>query len=300
MTILFADLVDSTEFGARLDPEVLGRVLDRYFELVRAAIKHHGGVVGNLIGDAAMAVFGIPAVHEDDALRAVRAACELREALAEPSEEVTGTHGIPLRVRIPVDTGEVLVRAADSGESFSRTGAAVNIAARLEQAAYPAARSSSVRRHTGWCNTEVESEPVDPVDLGGALGRASVFRVGGIGGAPRPLGRAALVRREDELAWLQAAFAGVQAERRSRVVTVLGEPGVGKSRLAREFAASAGELPLVGRCVSYGDGATYLPLAQIVREGPSGAASRGDSRLAGGGRPGVVGRRARESPHRTG
>ena len=136
MTILFADLVDSTELGARLDPEVLRRVLDRYFELVRAAIERHGQVVEKFIGDAAMAVFGIPRVHEDDALRAVRAACELREALAEPSEELTGTHGIPLQIRVGVNTGEVLVRAADFGESFA-TGAAVSIAARLEQAAVP-------------------------------------------------------------------------------------------------------------------------------------------------------------------
>ncbi len=264
VTILFADLVDSTELGARLDPEVLRRVLDRYFELVRAAIERHGGVVEKFIGDAAMAVFGIPAVHEDDALRAVRAACELREALAEPSEEVTGTHGIPLQVRVGVNTGEVLVRAADSGESFA-TGAAVNIAARLEQAAIPGEILIGEATYR-LVQHSVESEPVDPVDLGGALGRASVFRVGGVGEAARPLGRAALVGREDELAWLQAAFAGVQAERRSRVVTVLGEPGVGKSRLAREFAVSVGELPLVGRCVSYGDGATFLPLAQIVRK----------------------------------
>ena len=264
VTILFADLVDSTELGARLDPEVLRRVLDRYFELVRAAIERHGGVVEKFIGDAAMAVFGIPAVHEDDALRAVRAACELREALAEPSETLTGAHGIPLQVRVGVNTGEVLVRAADSGESFA-TGAAVNIAARLEQAAIPGEILIGEATYR-LVQHAVESEPVDPVDLGGALGRASVFRVGGVGEAAPPLGRAALVGREDELAWLQAAFAGVQAERRSRVVTVLGEPGVGKSRLAREFAASAGELPLVGRCVSYGDGATFLPLAQIVRK----------------------------------
>ena len=264
VTILFADLVDSTELGARLDPEVLRRVLDRYFELVRAAIERHGGVVEKFIGDAAMAVFGIPAVHEDDALRAVRAACELREALAEPSDELTGSHGIPLQVRVGVNTGEVLVRAADSGESFA-TGAPVNVAARLEQAALPGEILIGEATYR-LVQHAVESEPVDPVDLGGALGRASVFRVGGIGEAARPLGRATLVGRDDELAWLQAAFAGVQAERRSRVVTVLGEAGVGKSRLAREFAVSAGELPLVGRCVSYGDGATFLPLAQIVRK----------------------------------
>ncbi|HEU6445032.1 MAG TPA: BTAD domain-containing putative transcriptional regulator [Gaiellaceae bacterium] len=264
VTMLFADLVDSTELGARLDPEVLRRVLDRYFELVRGAVERHGGVVEKFIGDAAMAVFGIPTVHEDDALRAVRAASELREALAEPSEDLTGPHGIPLQVRVGINTGEVLVRSAESGEAFA-TGNAVNIAARLEQAALPGEILVSEATHR-LVQHAVESEPVDPVDLGGALGRASVYRVGGVGEAVWPLGGAALVGREDELAWLQAAFAGVQAERRSRVVTVLGEAGVGKSRLAREFAATAGEQPLVGRCVSYGEGATFFPLAQIVRQ----------------------------------
>jgi class 3 adenylate cyclase len=264
VTILFADLVDSTELAARLDAEVLRRVLDNYFELVRRAVERHGGVLEKFIGDAAMAVFGIPTVHEDDSVRAVRAACELRDALAEPSAELTGPHGLPLQVRVGLNTGEVFVRAGESGESFA-TGNAVNIAKRLEEAALPGEilmGESTYRlvRHA------VEGEAVDPVDLGGALGRASVFRVGGLGETARPLGRAALVGRNDELAWLRAAFAGVQAERRSRVVTVLGEAGVGKSRLAREFASTTGEQPLMGRCISYGEGATFLPLAEIVRQ----------------------------------
>jgi class 3 adenylate cyclase len=264
VTILFVDLVDSTELGARLDPEVLRRVLDRYFELVREAVERHGGTVEKFFGDAAMAVFGIPAVHEDDALRAVRAACELRDALAGPSEELTGRHGIPLQVRAGLNTGEVLVRATETGESFA-TGSAVNVAARLEQAALPGEILVSEATYR-LVRQAVESEAVDPVDLGGALGRASVFRVGGVGDAARPMGRATLVGRKDELAWLQAAFAGVQAERRSRVVTVLGDAGVGKSRLAQEFAATTGEQALVGRCVSYGDGATFLPLGEVVRQ----------------------------------
>jgi class 3 adenylate cyclase len=264
VTILFVDLVDSTELGARLDPELLRHVLDRYFELVRDAVERHGGVVEKFIGDAAMAVFGIPTVHEDDSLRAVRAACELRDALAEPSAELTGRHGLPLQVRVGLNTGEVFTRAGESGESFA-TGNSVNIAKRLEEAALPGEiliGESTYRlvRHA------VEGEAVDPVDLGGAMGRASVFRVGGLGETARPLGRAALVGRNDELAWLRAAFAGVQAERRSRVVTVLGEAGVGKSRLAQEFASTTGEQPLMGRCVSYGEGATFLPLAEIVRQ----------------------------------
>ena len=264
VTILFADLVDSTELAARLDPEVLRGVLDRYFELLRQAIERHGGIVEKFIGDAAMAVFGIPALHEDDAIRAVRAASELRDALAEPSAELTGRPGLPLQVRVGLNTGEVFVRAGESGEAFA-TGNAVNIAKRLEEAALPGEiliGESTYRlvRHA------VEGEAVDPVDLGGALGRASAFRVGGLGETARPLGRAALVGRHDELAWLRAAFAGVQAERRSRVVTVLGEAGVGKSRLAQEFASTTGEQPLMGRCVSYGEGATFLPLAEIVRQ----------------------------------
>ncbi|HEX2293598.1 MAG TPA: BTAD domain-containing putative transcriptional regulator [Gaiellaceae bacterium] len=264
VTIVFADLVDSTELGARLDPEVIRGVLDRYFELVRAAVERHGGVVEKFIGDGAMAVFGIPTLHEDDALRAVRAASELRESLGELSAGFAADHGLPLQARVGVNTGEVFVRGTNSGESFV-TGPPVNIAMRLEQAAVPGEillgeQTYSLVRHA------VEAEPVDPVDLGAALGRASAFRLGGVGDAVRPLGQAALVGRTGELAWLQAAYAGVQAERRSRVVTVLGDAGVGKSRLARELAATTGEKPLVGRCISYGEGATFLPLDQIVRQ----------------------------------
>ena len=264
VTIMFADLVDSTELGARLDPEVLRRVLDRYFELVRGAVARHGGVVEKFIGDAAMAVFGIPTLHEDDALRAVRAASELRESLAELSADFTGEHGIPLQVRVGVNTGEVYVRSSESGDAFV-TGSAVNIATRLQQAAVPGEILLSDATYR-LVSHAVEGEPVDPIDLGAALGRASAFRLGGVGEPTRPFGRAALVGRSDELAWLQAAFAGVQAERRSRLVTVLGDAGVGKSRLAQEFAATVGERALVGRCVSYGEAATFLPLDQVVRE----------------------------------
>jgi class 3 adenylate cyclase len=264
VTVLFVDLVDSTELAARLDPEVLRGVIDRYFELVRAAVERHGGVVEKFIGDAAMAVFGIPVLHEDDSLRAVRAACELRDALVEPSAELSGRHGLPLQIRVGLNTGEVFVRAGETGASFA-TGNAVNIAKRLEEAALPGEILIGESTHR-LVSHAVEGEAVDPVDLGGALGRASAFRVGGLGETARPLGRAGLVGREDELAWLRAAFAGVQAERRSRVVTVVGEAGVGKSRLAQEFTSTTGEQPLMGRCVSYGAGATFLPLAEIVRQ----------------------------------
>ena len=280
VTILFADLVDSTELGARLDPEVLRRVLDRYFELARAAIERHGGVVEKFIGDAAMAVFGIPTVHEDDALRAVRAACELREALAEPSEALTGTHGIPLDVR-SVSTRErcsfmLRIPANPSPPVPRSTSRPDSSRPRFR------ARSSSVRRHIGWCSPRSKAS-LWTQSTWAARWAEFRFRTGSrrrrscCGLWARPPSSAGTT----SLARLQAAFAGAQAERRSRVVTVLGEAGVGKSRLAREFTASAGELPLVGRCVSYGEGATFLPLAQIFPSGRSGAPPRGDSGVAG-------------------
>ena len=264
VTILFADVVDSTDLAARLDPEVFGGVMRRYFGAVTSAVERHGGVLEKFIGDAAMAVFGVPTVHEDDALRAVRAAVDLRDSIEELNSELTEAHGIALQLRVGVNSGEVVASDPDSGAAFV-TGGPVHVAMRLEEAALPGeillgAATWALVRNTA------QGEPVDPVDVGAALGRAPAFRLQKVVEASRPLVGTTLVGRTSELAWLQAAFAGVQAERHSRVVTVLGDGGVGKSRLAKEFVASTGAWALVGRCVSYGQGATFLPLAHIVRE----------------------------------
>ena len=265
VTILFADVVDSSTLAAELDPEVLRRVMTRYFDAVRTIVERHGGAVEKFIGDAAMAVFGVPTLHEDDAVRAVRAASDLRAAMTALNADLGDEYGVALQLRIGLNSGEVLVSDPGFGESFA-TGKAVSIAMRLEQAALP--REILLGESTyRLVRDAVDAEPVEPLD-GGALRRIPAFRLLEVGEAVRPLGSAPLVGRGKELAWLRAAFAGVRAERRSRVATVLGDAGVGKTRLASELLSGLGgdESALVGRCVSYGVGATFLPVAEIVRQ----------------------------------
>ena len=265
VTILFVDVVDSTELGVQLDPEVLRSVMGRYFDAVSTIVERHGGIVEKFIGDAAMAAFGIPTSHEDDALRAVRAASELRTALAGLNAELGPERGVELQFRIGVNTGEVLVADPGSGEAFA-TGKAVNVAMRLQQDAGP---GEILFGETTFrlVRDLVQAEPITPLQLG-PLGSTGAFRLIDLGDSARPLGAARFVDREAELASLQAAYTQVRDERRSRVVTVLGEAGVGKTRIATELtrALQSEATTLSGRCVSYGEGATYLPLAEIVRQ----------------------------------
>jgi class 3 adenylate cyclase len=267
VTILFADLVDFSTLAVDLDPEVLRGVLNAYFDVVRTVVERHGGTVEKFIGDAAMAAFGIPELHEDDALRAARAASELHETLGELQSQ----YGVDLELRVGVNTGEVLTADPSSGESFA-TGGAVVLATRLQQGAQP---GETLVGETTYrlVRDSVTAEAVEPLDLGGSFGRVPAFRLLGFEGdmAGLQLQRTApLVGRADELARLRALFAGVQSERRSRVVTLLGEAGIGKTRLAAELVSSGGATVLVGRCAPYGEGATYVPLAEAVRQAVSG------------------------------
>jgi class 3 adenylate cyclase len=268
VTILFADIVDSTSLSVQLDPEVLRAVMRRYFDTVRTIVERHGGTVEKFIGDAALAIFGVPQLHEDDALRAVRAATELHEALFGLNAELARDRGLAIQIRIGINTGEVLAGDAASGEPFA-TGAPVTVAMRLQEAALPGETllgetTQSLLREAA------SSEPVEPIDAGGSVGPVQAFRLValGEGSGLRPQTGAPLVGRQEELARLQSVFESVRDERRSRVVVILGDAGIGKTRLTSEFVSSlaAEATALVGRCSSYGEGATYLPLAEIVRQ----------------------------------
>jgi class 3 adenylate cyclase len=266
-TLLFADIVDSSRLGAILDPEVLRSVMRRYFDTVRTIVERHEGTIEKFIGDAAMAVFGVPRMHEDDALRALRAATELREALTVLNTDLKRDHALELQVRIGINSGEVLAGDSAAGQPFA-TGAAVNVAMRLQQAALPD-ETLLGEATMGLVRDAAEVEPVESIDVGPPLGPYRAFRLLAVGErvARSPSG-ASFIGREAPLAQLTETFRRVCTDRRARIVVVLGEAGIGKTRLASELLHSLGAEAdsLVGRCVSYGEGATYLPLAEIMRQ----------------------------------
>jgi len=265
VTVVFCDLVGSTALGERTDPELMRELMGRYHGELRAVVERHGGTIEKFVGDAAMAIFGLPHVHEDDAVRAVRSAVAMREAVAK----------LDLRVRIGVNTGEVV---AGSGETLA-TGDAVNVAARLEQAAGPDEifiGSATERLARG----AVSAEPVPPLALEGKGEPVAAFRVlelfDDVPAFTRPI-EAPFVGREHELEELEAALARATQSRTPHLATIVGTPGIGKSRLARELLGRADARVLVGRCISYGEGITYWPLREIVSQVGDVRAALGDS-----------------------
>jgi class 3 adenylate cyclase/tetratricopeptide (TPR) repeat protein len=260
VTALFCDVTGSTALGEQLDPEVLRAVLNRYFEVMRAVIERHGGTVEKFIGDAVMAVFGIPRVHEDDALRAVRAAAEIRERLPELAEQV----GVELQFRTGVNTGPVLI---GEGENLA-VGDAVNVAARLEQAAEPGEIVIGLET-LRLVRDAVEVEPLEPLELKGKSERVPAYRLIGVDPAAEGFARhlnVALVGRQRELRLLTHAWDRTVEESGCHLFTLLGVAGVGKSRLVGELLARVGEEALVlrGRCLPYGEGITFWPLEEAL------------------------------------
>lgn len=269
VTVLFSDVAGSTSLGERLDPESLRKVMGRYFEEMKAVLERHGGTVEKFIGDAVMAVFGIPQLHEDDALRAVRAAAEMRDELAGLNKELERDHGVAIQARTGVNTGEVVAGDAASGQALV-TGDAVNVAARLEQAAQPGEILVGDETHR-LVRDAVDAEPVEPLPVKGKAERVPALRLLRV--APGAAGRARhldspMVGRVRQLTLLLQAFDGAVADRACHLFTILGAPGVGKSRLVQEFLTRVADQAMVlrGRCLPYGEGITYFPVLEVVKQ----------------------------------
>jgi predicted ATPase/class 3 adenylate cyclase len=267
VTIVFCDVTGSTALGERLDPEALRRVMSRYFDEMKVSIERHGGTVEKFIGDAVMAVFGIPLVHEDDALRAVRAAADMRVALELLNKELEREHGVTLAARIGVNTGEVV---AGASEQTLVTGDTVNIAARLEQAAAPG--EVLIGEPTHWLVRDaVVVDPVEPLELKGKAETVPALRLISVAGMAAGRARrldSPMIGRQRPLALLLQLFEGTAADRACHMFTILGSAGVGKSRLVEEFVSRLKDRAAVlrGRCLPYGDGITYFPVLEIVKE----------------------------------
>jgi class 3 adenylate cyclase/tetratricopeptide (TPR) repeat protein len=269
VTVAFCDVVRSTELGERLGLETLQRTMDRFAETARRVLGSHGGMPGKRHGDSVMAVFGIPVAHDDDALRAVRAGLELQQALQPLGEDLEREHGVPLQVRVGINTGRVLVHEADSLEERV-TGPAANVARRLEEVGDPGGVLIGEETYQ-LVRDAVRTEEVASLTLQGVAEPVSAFRLlevlpGKPGRIPRL--QAPMLGRDLEHELLLTLFARVLAERRCHLVTILGRAGVGKTRLADEFGRGLAERAQVlrGHCLEYGDAVTFWPVVQIVRQ----------------------------------
>jgi len=251
VTVLFCDLTGSTQLGETVDPERLRALLARYFERMKAIVELHGGSVEKFIGDAVMAVFGVPVVHEDDALRALRSATEMRDALPE----------LGLEGRIGVMTGEVVTGTKER----LATGDAVNVASRLESAA-KAGEVLLGEPTLALVRDAVDVEAVEPLELKGKAQPVAAYRLLRVLEAPERRHEARFVGRRRELALVREAWERVQAGKHCELVTVIGDAGVGKSRLVAEVLASVEARVVRGRCLPYGEGITYWPVVEVLKQ----------------------------------
>ncbi|MEX2547388.1 MAG: adenylate/guanylate cyclase domain-containing protein [Chloroflexota bacterium] len=268
VTVMFMDAVGSTALGERADPESLRRVMTRYFDEIRTIVERHGGTVEKYIGDAVMAVFGVPVVHEDDALRAARAAAEIQTRLRVVDDELQRQRGSTIAWRTGINTGEVVAGDAGAGQRFV-TGDAVNVAARLEQAAQPGEILVGQETYQ-LIRDAVLVEPTEPLTAKGKSKPLTAYRLIDVpAGGTSPARRvdSPMIGRQRQRRLLAEAYEQVVDERVCHLFTILGAAGVGKSRLVSEFLAElgGGALVLHGRSLSYGEGITYWPIAEAIR-----------------------------------
>ena len=267
VTVVFSDLVGSTNLGESLDSESLREVLSRYFQSMQDVLESHGGAVEKFIGDAIVAVFGLPKLREDDALRAVRAAMAMRAALAEVNAELEHGWGVVLTVRTGINTGEVVSGDITAGQRLV-TGDTVNVAARLEQTA-GAGEILLGELTYRLVRESVEVESVEPLALKGKAEPVPAYRLLTLeeGGGSRRRGEGPLVGREHELGLLLESFEQTRSESSGRMATVLGAAGMGKSRLVDELVKAVEDQASVvrGRCLSHGRGITFWPIVEMVR-----------------------------------
>ena len=271
ITSLFCDLIGFTAASESADPEDVDAMLSAYAAMARAHIESHGGVVEKFIGDAVVGIFGVPASHEDDPERAVRAGLRI----AEGAERLQGVGGAPLRLRVGINTGEALVRLGitpSSGEGFL-TGDAINTASRLQSVAPEMGVAVGLGTYEATAAV-FDYEELEPATLKGKASQVRVFHAK----APRARLGTDLTRthdtpfigREIDLALLKGIFDKAVAGNSVQLVTVVGEPGLGKSRIVAELGAYIDARPELitwhqGRCLPYGEGVTFWALGEIVK-----------------------------------
>src|SRR5215469_11078303 len=284
VTALFADMVGSTALGESLDPEPLRQLMVRYFEQMAGAVRRHGGTVEKFIGDAVMALFGVPRAHEDDALRAVRAAVEMRDALDQLNLEFARDWGVTVAIRVGVNTGEVMAGIPADDQSLA-VGDAVNLAARLEQAADPG--QILIGEQTGaLVGDAVRAEELPALPVKGKREPVRAWRLLELVPTRSRALDPTLVGRMPELSQLEVWFRTAVDRRTCAAVTVVGSAGVGKTRLTRAFLRGLADRATVveGHCVPYGEGVTFWPVSEAIRRavdiGPRTGTSQARRRIA--------------------
>jgi predicted ATPase/class 3 adenylate cyclase len=272
VSVLFADLSGYTAVAERMDPEAVKQLLDRTLRKLGEDVTRFGGTVDKYIGDNVMAVFGAPQAHEDDPERAVRAGLAMQETMDRLNEKYASRSQVDFMLRVGINSGEVL--AGRMGDGYTVIGDTVNVAARLQAAARPGTVTvgESTFRAT---RDSIAYRELEPLDLKGKAELVPAWEATGTL-AERPARRSAerpgapLVGRSEESALLLSLAQRVRREERPHLVTVIGQAGVGKSRLLREFAARAAELEpapkiLTGECPPYGSGISYWALGEVIR-----------------------------------